>query len=111
MSIFVDMEGESGSSNGPKSDLQTKRIKAALKKEFPDATITFNKGHYYCSAFVRFSPDRVVYMSTSDYRHFPQQFIVRTAKDEKDYTGGYNNPGEGFDRLAACIAYVREYGF
>lgn len=104
--IAVSMGVETGSTNGPKSNLQSKRIHDALKIAFPDSKITFNKGHYYCSAFIRFSETNVVYMMTSDYRYFPEQFIVRTAKDEKDYSGGYNNNGVGFDNLIFLIKRV-----
>jgi hypothetical protein len=100
------MNSETGCTVGPNGKLQTSRIRSAIKKSFPYAEITFNTGHYYCSAFVKFSPDNIVYMMTSDYRYFPQQFLVRTAKHEKDYTGGINHNGHGFDTIISLIQKI-----
>jgi hypothetical protein len=107
MPISVPMNGETGVTNGPQSNLQSRRILGAIKKAFPNCQIIFNKGHYYCSCFVRFPfpfPEgKWVYMMTSDYRYFPESFIVRTAKDEKDYTGGVNNNYTGFENIISAI--------
>lgn len=104
--IYVPMEGETGSSNGPRSNLQSRRIKAAIVKCFPGAKVTFSKGHYYCSAFIDFGLGHVVYMMTSDYRYFPGQFIVRKAKHNKDYTGGVNHNFNGFEKMLSAIDLV-----
>jgi len=109
VSISVPMNGESGCSNGPRSNLQSKRIHDAIKKAFPTAKITFSKGHYYCSCFVRFSDTNVVYLMTSDYRHFPESFLVRTAKNEKDYSGGVNNNYRGFENIIPAIKKLGGY--
>ena len=52
--------------------------------------IKFHKGHFYLSGF--FSVDgKWFYFSMSDVRYFPENdLLVRTAKDDKDYTGGLN---------------------
>lgn len=105
--VYVSMNGESGSCNGPRSNLQSRRIKAAIVKAFPCAIVTFSKGHYYCSAFVDFGGGNVVYISTSDYRYFPQSFIVRRAKDNKDYTGGVNHNFTGFEKILSAIDLVK----
>lgn len=105
--IHVPMNGETGCKNGPASNLQSRRIKAAIVKGFPNAKVTFNKGHYYCSAFVDFGKGNVVYMSTSDYRFFPQQFLVRKAKNVHDYTGGVNNNFVGFEKILSAIDLVK----
>lgn len=57
------------------------------------ATLTaFNKGHFYVSGFFRTSSDKCYYFSTSDLRGTTNpQLLIRTAKDEKDYSGGNNN--------------------
>ena len=88
--IYVPMNNETGTRNGPNSNLQSRRIKAAIVKAFPNAFVKFNKGHYYCSAFVDFGEGNIVYMMTSDYRFWNQNFIVRKAEHIKDYTGGRN---------------------
>lgn len=52
----------------------------------------FNKGHFYISGFFRTSSDKCYYFSTSDLRGvITPELLIRTAKDEKDYTGGRNN--------------------
>lgn len=101
--IYVPMNGETGSRNGPNSKLQTRRIKAALIKCFPNAILTFNSGHYYCSAFLDFGNDNVIYMATSDYRFFSQKFYVRRARHNKDYIGGVNHNYEGFEKILSAI--------
>ncbi len=55
------------------------------------ATITeFSVGHYYVSGFFRIE-GKCYYFSISDVRHFElKQMLWRTAKDEKDFTGGQN---------------------
>ena len=103
------VENESGTTNGPLSNLQSKRIKSAITKAFPDSKITFYKGHYFCSCFITLPNGGIIYMSTSDYRHFPQQYIIRTAIHEKDYTGGVNHNYQGFDNIAkSIIDYIEE---
>lgn len=109
--IYVEgVEHETGITNGPLSNLQSHRINRAIRKAFPEAMIFFSKGHYYCSCFLRFPEDKVVYVSTSDYRHFPQQFYVRTAKHEKDYTGGMNHNYAGFEKIPDAIREVCSRG-
>lgn len=105
--IYVPMNGESGCRNGKNSNLQSRRIKAAIVKCFPNAKVTFNKGHYYCSAFVDFGYGNIVYMSTSDYRYFPQQFLVRKARNVQDYTGGVNHNFVGFEKILSAIDSVK----
>lgn len=51
----------------------------------------FNKGHYYLSGFFRTKDNECYYFSISDVRHFNfGNMLYRTAKDEKDFTGGGN---------------------
>lgn len=100
--ITVPMNGESGCYVGPLGKLQTRRIKACLKENFKDATITFKPNHYCCTAFLRFK-EKVIYLSVSDYRYFPGSFVVREAKHEKDYTGGVNHYFLGLERIPEAI--------
>ena len=55
--------------------------------------VNFNRGHYYCSWFIE-NNGKFIYMSFSDVRHFAREWykiiLYRTAKNEKDYTGGSN---------------------
>lgn len=56
--------------------------------------VNFNRGHYYCSWFIKKDEDKFIYMSFSDVRHFAREWykniIYRTAKNERDYTGETN---------------------
>ena len=52
----------------------------------------FSRGHFDCSGFLRSSNDTCYYFSTSDLRGVTEpSLLIRTAQDEKDYTGGSNN--------------------
>lgn len=55
--------------------------------------VSFHKGHYEFSAFIK-KDDKYVYISISDVRYFKNAWynniLIRTAKHEKDYTGGWN---------------------
>lgn len=52
-----------------------------------------NKNHYEFSAFIKFE-NKYIYLSISDVRFFNNEWynhiLFRTAKSEKDYTGGQN---------------------
>ena len=53
----------------------------------------FNVGHYYCSWMVK-DGEKIVYCSFGDVRYFSKEWhtsiLYRTAKHERDYTGGSN---------------------
>ena len=47
--------------------------------------------HYFWSAFIKANSGQIWYISCSDVRHFPDDNIMyRTAKHDKDFTGGSN---------------------
>lgn len=52
--------------------------------------VVINKGHFYFSGFFRDVYDNVWYFSISDVRSKDFNLLIRTAKDFKDYTGGFN---------------------
>lgn len=61
-----------------------------------DYELYFSMGSFYCSGFFRNKKtEKFCYFSISDVRHFRDAWwnnvLVRTAKNEKDYTGGSNN--------------------
>jgi hypothetical protein len=70
------------------------KFKNSLAKELAkkNCHITaFSTGHYYVSGFFRNQYNKCFYFSISDVRHFNfGQMLYRTARDEKDYTGGSN---------------------
>ena len=71
----------------------SRKFKNALTKELKTigANITkYNSGHFYVSGFFR-KGEKCYYFSLSDVRHFHvTDMLYRTAKDEKDFTGGGN---------------------
>ena len=55
----------------------------------------FSTGHFYCSGFLRnINTGKFAFFSISDVRHFKDSWVddilLRTANNEKDYTGGRN---------------------
>lgn len=74
--------------------------------------IEFSRGHFEVSGFIKNKETgKLVYFSISDVRFFKDSWVdnilIRTAKNEKDYTGGSNcqgtidNLGEYIERLTA----------
>lgn len=99
---------ESSCSKTPEFTSFARKFKNALKKELAtiNATITaYNVGHFYVSGFFRIG-ENCFYFSISDVRGMmPIPFcdlpmLYRTAKNEKDYTGGSNNYVEIADGMA-----------
>ncbi len=69
-----------------------KYIKDAAK---PFELVNFSRGHFYISGFVKnTTTGKYIYFGTSDVRFFREewhtQILIRSAKHEKDYTGGRN---------------------
>lgn len=62
-----------------------KELNAVGAKDFK-----LSRGHFYVSGFFRID-DQWYYFSISDVRYFPERrILIRTAKYNKDYTGGRN---------------------
>ena len=57
--------------------------------------INVGKNHYCFTAFIKNSQEKYVYLSVSDVRFFSNEWynhvLIRTAANEKDYRGGWNN--------------------
>ena len=57
--------------------------------------VKIGKNHYCFSAFIKSAENKCVYVSISDVRCFSNAWynhiLIRTAKDETDYHGGFNN--------------------
>lgn len=76
---------------------QTKYINylKAMCKDNHWELVNVNKNHYCFSAFIKSAEGRYVYLSISDVRYFADEWfnhiLVRTAKNEVDYRGGFNN--------------------
>lgn len=79
-----------------------KELKAMAKRI--GATLTFNGGHFYWSAF--FSKNgKHVYASAQDFRwdDWYNQMLYRTAESTKDYTGGTNR-WCGYEQLEEAVS-------
>lgn len=65
-----------------------------VAKEVNGELVKFNPNHYEFSCFVKRN-DKYVYISICDVRYFKNQWynniLIRTAQNEKDYSGGRNN--------------------
>ena len=58
--------------------------------------VNVGKNHYCFSAFIKGgNENKCVYLSISDVRYFSNEWynhiLIRTAKNEQDYYGGFNN--------------------
>lgn len=85
---------ESSSGKTPEFKSFATKFKNDFKKELDSigAKMTaYSVGHFYVSGFFRTKTDKCIYFSISDVRSFMDtKILVRTARDEKDYTGGVN---------------------
>ena len=57
--------------------------------------VNVGRNHYCFTAFIRDESGKHVYLSISDVRFFNNEWyyhiLIRTAKNEQDYRGGFNN--------------------
>ena len=57
--------------------------------------VNVGRNHYCFSAFIKSAENKCVYISISDVRYFSNEWynhiLIRTAKNEQDYRGGFNN--------------------
>ena len=95
---YIDYEFSSGCYTGEDyKSFQTKYINylKAMCKENHWELVKVGKNHYCFSAFIKSAENKCVYMSISDVRYFSNEWyshiLVRTAKNEVDYRGGFNN--------------------
>ena len=75
-----------------------KIFRKELKKEIQKKNLkllNYSSGHYILSGFVKNTlTGKFAYFSIPDVRHWrnwAEDILVRTAKNEEDYTGGSNN--------------------
>lgn len=86
-------------------------LKKCIKKKLlpGEEIVNWNRGHFYVSGFIK-KNDKYVYFSIPDVRGYEDwsRVLIRTAKNEKDYTGGMNNYtsldkfAENIQPLLAC---------
>ena len=93
---WIGYEFESSSGKTEEWKQFSKEFKKYIKDNLPENSelVNFNIEHFYVSGFVK-RGDKYVYFSISDVRHFSDgwynDILIRTVKDEKDYTGGRNS--------------------
>jgi len=94
---YLDYQFSSGPYTGDDyKQFQSKYINylRTLCKENGWELVHIGRNHYEFSAFIK-RDDRYIYLSISDVRFFPNNWynhiLIRTAVDERDYHGGYNN--------------------
>ena len=93
---WVGKNFESSCSLTPEFQSFHRNIKSFLKKELKENfEVDVGRGHFYFSGFAKNkATGKYAYFSASDVRHFPDAWfnnmLVRTAQNDKDYTGGAN---------------------
>ena len=95
---YLSHEFSSGSYTGSDYKIfQTKYINylKAICRENHWELVNIGRNHYCFSAFIKSSENKCVYISISDVRYFTNEWyrhiLIRTAKDEQDYRGGFNH--------------------
>ena len=95
---YVNYEFSSGCYTGDDyKSFQTKYINylRAVCKNNHWRLVNVGKNHYCFSAFIKSAENKCVYISISDVRYFANEWydhiLIRTAENETDYRGGFNN--------------------
>lgn len=95
---YIGYEFSSGCYTGDDyKSFQTKYINflKAICKQNHWQLVNVGRNHYCFSAFIKSAENKCVYVSISDVRYFSNEWynhiLIRTAKDEQDYRGGFNN--------------------
>lgn len=85
-----------------------KRLMTEVATELGGELVNFNKGHYDVSGFIERN-GKFVYFDYSNYMNRSRvdlrnrdAFYCRTAKDSRDYQGGYNN----FVSVENCVGII-----
>ena len=95
---YVNYEFSSGCYTGEDyKTFQTKYINflKTICKQNHWQLVNVGRNHYCFSAFIKSAEKKCVYVSISDVRYFSNEWynhiLIRTAKNEQDYRGGFNN--------------------
>lgn len=95
---YVNYEFSSGCYTGDDyKSFQTKYINylRSIRKNNHWRLVNVGKNHYCFSAFIKSAENKCVYISISDVRYFSNEWydhiLIRTAENETDYRGGFNN--------------------
>ena len=95
---YVNYEFSSGCYTGDDyKSFQTKYINylRTICKNNHWRLVNVGKNHYCFSAFIKSAENKCIYISISDVRYFSNEWydhiLIRTAENETDYRGGFNN--------------------
>ena len=95
---YINYEFSSGCYTGDDyKSFQTKYINylRSICKNNHWRLVNVGKNHYCFSAFIKSAENKCVYISISDVRYFSNEWydhiLIRTAENETDYRGGFNN--------------------
>jgi hypothetical protein len=95
---YIDYEFSSGCYTGDDyKSFQTKYINflRSICKQNHWQLVNVGRNHYCFSAFIKSAENKCVYVSISDVRFFTNEWysniLIRTAKNEQDYHGGFNH--------------------
>ena len=95
---YIDYEFSSGCYTGDDyKSFQTKYINflRSMCKQNHWQLVNVGRNHYCFSAFIKSAENKCVYVSISDVRFFTNEWynniLIRTAKNEQDYHGGFNH--------------------
>ena len=95
---YINYEFSSGCYSGDDyKSFQTKYINylRSICKNNHWQLVNVGKNHYCFSAFIKSAENKCVYISISDVRYFSNEWydriLIRTAENETDYRGGFNN--------------------
>lgn len=97
LSGWLDYTFESSSGLTQEFALFVRQMKSALAKMMIGfEMLNFSRGHFYFSVFFKNkATGKMVYVSCSDVRSWPNgwfnNLLIRTAENDKDWTGGNNN--------------------
>lgn len=95
---YIDYEFSSGCYTGEDyKSFQTKYINflRSICKQNHWQLVNIGRNHYCFSAFIKSAENKCIYISISDVRFFTNEWynniLIRTAKNEQDYHGGFNH--------------------
>lgn len=100
----------------PQFNSFVKDLKREIKKVLSGSDLNlveFSVSHFYVSGFVKnTSTGKYCYFSTGDVRvnNWYDNFLVRTCRDTKDYSGGFNNYCSFDNFVDKCVTLIYRKG-
>lgn len=110
------IEFASSSGTTPQWAAFSRTMRGHLRTAFAEVgmeLVSYNRGHFYFSAFVRNRvTGNMAYVLSSDVRHFPDAWhkalVVRTVEHVRDFTGGRNMEASLAGAPALALAITGE---